>query len=139
MFQRYTERARRSIFLARYEASVFGSLEITAEELLLGILREDKTVASRLSAGTVDPIRKELEQLAPPKGEPVPTSVDLPLSHETRRALECATEEADALGQTMIDTPHLVLGLLRVEDCTAARLLRKHGMAYQRYRESLAS
>ena len=40
MFERYTEKARRTIFFARYEASQFGSPRIEAEHLLLGLLHE---------------------------------------------------------------------------------------------------
>jgi hypothetical protein len=137
LFERYTERARRSIFFARYEASVLGTMEITGEELLLGILREDKTVVMRLEAGALEAIRKELEQLAPPKGERVPTSVDLPISHEVRRALAFAAKEADAMHHKHIEAAHLVLGLFRVEDSLAAKLLRKYGMNYEEYRETV--
>ncbi len=137
MFERFTTRARRTIFFARYEASELGTVQVTAEELLLGILREDKFVAARLGLEALAAIRKDLEQLAPPKGERVPMSVNMAVSHETRRALEFATEEADALQHKMIDTPHLVLGLLRVEDCLAATLLRKHGLEYDSYRTSV--
>ncbi len=42
VFERYTEKARRVIFFARYEASQFGSPCIETEHLLLGIMREDK-------------------------------------------------------------------------------------------------
>ena len=42
MFERYTERARRVIFFARYEASNYGSRHIETEHLLLGLLREDR-------------------------------------------------------------------------------------------------
>src|SRR6266487_2614562 len=48
MFERYTERARRVIFFARYEASQFGSTTIETEHLLLGILREEKCVAAEI-------------------------------------------------------------------------------------------
>ena len=48
MFERYTEKARRSIFFARYEASQFGSPVIDTEHLLLGLLREDKALADRV-------------------------------------------------------------------------------------------
>src|SRR5256884_5322091 len=48
MFERYTEKARRVIFFARYEASQFGSPSIDTEHLLLGILREDKCVAAEI-------------------------------------------------------------------------------------------
>jgi len=48
MFERYTERARRVIFFARYEASQFGSPTIETEHLLLGILRESKWIVRLL-------------------------------------------------------------------------------------------
>src|SRR5256885_4757169 len=47
MFERYTEKARRVIFFARYEASQFGAPAIEPEHLLLGLMREDKTLAGR--------------------------------------------------------------------------------------------
>lgn len=47
MFERYTEKARRVIFFARYEASEFGNPEINPEFLLLGLLREEKHVVTR--------------------------------------------------------------------------------------------
>src|ERR1039457_6672075 len=47
MFERYTEKARRVIFFARYEASQFGSPYIESEHLLMGILREDKGLTNR--------------------------------------------------------------------------------------------
>jgi ATP-dependent Clp protease ATP-binding subunit ClpA len=107
------------------------------EHLLLGILREDERVVLQLSEGAPEAIRKELGQLAPPDPESAAVSGDLPLSEDSKSALMFATEEADALGHKQIDTPHLVLGLLRVYDCAAATLLRKHGTAYDRYRNTL--
>jgi len=47
MFERYTERARRSIFYARELVSVYGSMLIDTEHVLLGILREDPNVIAR--------------------------------------------------------------------------------------------
>ena len=48
MFERFTEAARRSLFFARYEASVFGSDAIQTELLLLGLLREREPFISHL-------------------------------------------------------------------------------------------
>src|SRR6266567_2504961 len=48
MFERYTEKARRVIFFARYEASQFGSPYIDTEHLLLGLLREEKCFAAEI-------------------------------------------------------------------------------------------
>jgi ATP-dependent Clp protease ATP-binding subunit ClpA len=45
MFEKYTEKARRVIFFARYEASQFGQPYIETEHLMLGILREDKFIS----------------------------------------------------------------------------------------------
>ena len=47
MFEKYTEKARRVIFFARYEASQFGSPSIETEHLLLGLIREDKNLTTR--------------------------------------------------------------------------------------------
>ena len=88
MFERYTEKARRVIFFARYEASQFGSPYIETEHLLLGLLREDKALANRFlrSHAAVDSIRKQIEGHATIR-EKVSTSVDLPLSHECKRSV----------------------------------------------------
>lgn len=48
MFQRYTEKARRVIFFARYEASQCGSPYIETEHLLFGLLREDQALTRML-------------------------------------------------------------------------------------------
>ena len=115
---------------------MLGNTEITVAELLLGIVREDKPLAMRLGLGGVDAIRNEIEALAPPKGERqrIATSVDMPLSNESKRALAYAAEEAERLLHKHIDSTHLVLGLLRQEDTLAAKLLGKHGIELEAYR-----
>ena len=56
MFERYTEKARRVIFFARYEASQFGSPYIETEHLLLGLLDVQTVAAAKeLQALGVDP------------------------------------------------------------------------------------
>lgn len=57
MFERYTEKARRVIFFARYEASQYGSPVIDTEHLLLGLLREDAALMHRYAG----PIRSGAE------------------------------------------------------------------------------
>jgi ATP-dependent Clp protease ATP-binding subunit ClpC len=52
MFERYTEKARRVVFFARYEASKHGTREIGTPSLLLGILREDKAGFSPIRGAT---------------------------------------------------------------------------------------
>src|SRR6195952_3584740 len=138
MFERYTEKARRVIFFARYEASQFGSPYIETEHLLLGLLREDKALTNRFlrSHATVESIRKQIEQHTTVR-EKVSTSVDLPLSNECKRVLAYAAEEAERLSHKHIGTEHLLLGLLREEKCFAAEILQERGLRLATIREEL--
>ncbi len=139
MFERYTEKARRVIFFARYEASQFGSPYIETEHLLLGVLREDKALTNRFlrTHASVESIRKKIEGHAPVR-EKVPTSVDLPLSDESKRVLAYAAEEAERLANKNIAPEHLFLGLLREERCYAATLLNERGLNLAAAREQIA-
>src|SRR5579863_125136 len=139
MFERYTEKARRVIFFARYEASQFGSPYIETEHLLLGLLREDKALTNRFlrSHASVESIRKQIEAHTTIR-EKVSTSVDLPLSNECKRVLAYAAEEAERLGHKHIGTEHLLLGLLREEKCFASEILQERGLKLAQIREELA-
>src|SRR6201996_4940220 len=138
MFERYTEKARRVIFFARYEASQFGSPYIETEHLLLGLLREDKALTNRFlrSHASVESIRKQIEQHTTVR-EKVSTSVDLPLSNECKHVLAYAAEEAERLSHKHIGTEHLLLGLLREEKCFAAEILMERGLRLPAIREEL--
>ncbi len=140
MFERYTEKARRVIFFGRFEASQFGSPNIESEHLLLGLLREDKGITNRFlhSHVAVESIRKQIEAQTTVR-EKISTSVDLPLSDECKRVLAYAAEEAEHLVHKHIGTEHLLLGLMREEDCLAAQLLKKIGLQIDGVREELAS
>src|SRR3989440_10742114 len=139
MFERYTEKARRVIFFARYEASQFGSPYIETEHLLLGLLREDKALTNRFlrSHASVESIRKQIEGHTTIR-EKVSTSVDLPLSNECKRVLAYAAEEAERLSHKHIGTEHLLLGLLREEKWFAAEILHERGLRLSTIREELA-
>src|ERR1039457_3995646 len=136
MFERYTEKARRVIFFARYEASQFGSPYTETEHLLLGLLREDKALTNRFlrQHSSVDSIRKQIEAHTAFR-EKVSTSVDLPLSNESKRVLAYAAEEAQHLGHKHIGTEHLFLGLFREKECFAAETLRQLGVQYEKVKE----
>ena len=136
MFERFTEKARRVIFFARYHASQFGSSYIASEHLLLGVIAEDRVLAARLreSQATPESVRNLIQSRTPARHK-LSTSVDLPLDQDSRRALAFAAEEAEALQHTVIDTGHLILGLLRIESCLASAILQEHGIDYAGYLE----
>ena len=140
MFERYTEKARRVIFFARYEASQFGAPAIEPEHLLLGLMREDKTLTARFLAraqASLEAIRKDIEGRAPLR-EKISTSVELPLAPETKRVLAYAHEESDRLQHRHIGTEHLLLGLLREERSMAAEILYERGLRLPAVREEVA-
>ena len=130
MFERYTERARRVLFFARYEASQLGSISIETEHLLLGLIREGKGLTSRIFARShlsLESIRKDVEGRTVLR-EKVSTSVDIPFSTETKRVLQHAAEEADRLLHNYVGTEHLLIGILREERSVAASILFEKGM-----------
>src|SRR5881275_1621551 len=140
MFERYTEKARRVIFFARYEASQFGAPAIEPEHLLLGLMREDKSLTARFLARaqtSLEAIRKEIEGRAPLR-EKISTSVELPLAPETKRVLAYAHEESDRLQHRHIGTEHLLLGLLREERSMAAEILYERGLKLHAVREEIS-
>jgi ATP-dependent Clp protease ATP-binding subunit ClpC len=140
MFERYTEKARRVIFFARYEASQFGAPAIEPEHLLLGLMREDKTLTGRFfprAQITIESIRREIEGRTLLR-ERIPTSVELPLAPETKRVLHFSHEESDRLQHRHIGTEHLLLGLLREERSMAAQILFERGLRLAAVRDEIA-
>ncbi len=89
MFERYTEKARRAIFFARYEASQYGSTTIETEHLLLGIIREDHALTRRFLSqkGGAQALRDEIESHIT-RGARISTSVEVPLSPRVQAHLE---------------------------------------------------
>src|SRR5262245_47777733 len=136
MFERYTESARRVIFFARYETSSFGSTSIETEHLLLGLIRESKPLLDRWIPA-IETIREEVERSIQVR-EKVSTSIDLPLSSEGKRILAYSFEEAERLQHRNIGVEHLLLGILRVEECFAAQMLYARGARLETIREELA-
>lgn len=136
MFERYTEKVRRAIFFARYEAGQLGSPYIETEHLLLGLVRENPALTKLVlpSITAMDVIRKEVDKYAF-RGEKIPTRVDLPLSNESKRVLAHTAEEAELLKSKHIGTEHLLLGLLREKNGFGARLLNTQGLSLDRARQ----
>ncbi len=137
MFERYTEKARRVIFFARFEASQYGSASIDTEHILLGLLREDRPLMRHLRLDLAPEIRDEIEKVVR-RGERVSTSVEMPLSADSQKILQLAVEEADRLADRQISTQHILLGILRVEKSLAARLLMTKGAKADAIRVQLA-
>jgi ATP-dependent Clp protease ATP-binding subunit ClpC len=141
MFERYTERARRVIFFARYEALQYGSQVIAPEHILLGLMREDKTISARYFAFrhnlTVDAVRREVEERIVLRDR-IPQSAELHLAAETKKILFLANEESRQLKNRHIGPEHLLLGVIRQEDSIAAEILFSLGLRIQDVRDEVA-
>ena len=141
MFERYSERSRRIIFFARYEALQYGSPVIAPEHILLGLLREDKTVTARLfsARGSIgaDKIRAEIEERIVVRDR-IPQSAELHLSPETKRVLFYANEESRSAKNRFVLPEHILVGLLREERTIAAEVLFQFGLHIQDVRRVMS-
>ena len=142
MFERFTEEARRVIFFARYEAGQFGAMAIESEHMLLGLLQEDPKLFIGLlrPSDSIGAIRLQV-QMASVQRPKTPTNVDLALTEGCKRILAYSAEEAgiERLAEASIGSTHILLGLLREEDCTAAKILRPFGLNEANVRNQLAT
>jgi len=140
MFDRYTEKARRVIFFARYEAAQHGSPFIETEHLLLGLLREGKPFVSRFlkAFDSVDKIQREV--LGHIVDRPrLASTADIPLSQEVKNIIQAlAVQEAERMNQKNIGPEHLLLGLLAENGCFAAEVLDRHGFHLTTLRNEIA-
>jgi ATP-dependent Clp protease ATP-binding subunit ClpC len=141
MFERYTEKARRVIFFARYEALQYGSQVISPEHILLGLMREDKTISARFfpfrNNLSVEAVRREVEERITLRDR-IPQSAELHLSPETKKILALAAEESRKLKNRHIGPEHLLLGVLREEKSIAAEILFHYGLRLQDVRDEVA-
>ena len=130
MFNRFTERARRVILLAKEEAKRFNHDYIGTEHLLLGLIREGEGVAAAvlMSLG-LDPtkIRMETERLVQP-GSGGNISGDIPFTPKAKKAIELAMEAARQFGHNYIGTEHLLLGLIKEGEGVASEVLINLGL-----------
>jgi len=139
MFNRFTERARKVILLAKEEAKRFNHDYIGTEHILLGLVREGEGVAAAVLASfglSPDKIRLEVEKLVQP-GPATVVSGDLPFTPKAKKVIELAMDEARALGHNYIGTEHLLLGLIREGEGVASQVLMNLGLELEKVREEV--
>jgi len=139
MNDKFTERVRRVIYLARDEANRLQHDYIGTEHLLLGIIRLGEGIAAEvLQRLEVDPeqIQQAIENMVKPSGGTL-TLGEIPLTPRAKRVLELSVEEARLLGHSYVGTEHLLLGLIREGEGVAARVLLELGVDRKRVREEI--
>jgi len=138
MWQRFTERARRVVFFAQEEAGRLGENYVSTEHLLLGLVRENDSVAARILdrlGVSLGRIRSEIErQVTRGDGR---LGQDMQLTPRAKRVIDLAYDEARQLNNNYIGTEHLLLGLIREGEGLAGRVLAKLGVDLERTRREV--
>ena len=126
MFERFTEKARRSVVYAQEEARMLNQNYIGTEHLLLGLIRVDDGIAAKALESlsiSLEDVRSQVEELIG-KGTYVPTG-HIPFTPRAKKVLELSLRESLQLGHNYIGTEHILLGLIREGEGVAAQVLVK--------------
>ncbi|MDH5427450.1 MAG: ATP-dependent Clp protease ATP-binding subunit [Nitrospirota bacterium] len=129
MFERFTDRGRKIIILAREEAERHQNDYLGTEHLVLAILRESDGIALMIIKKmglSPEQIRLEIERNLPGGGTTV-TFGEIPFSPRVKKVIEYGVEEARLLGHNHIGSEHLLLGLLREEEGIGGKVVRSLG------------
>ncbi|MCP4652781.1 MAG: ATP-dependent Clp protease ATP-binding subunit [Candidatus Omnitrophica bacterium] len=141
MFNRFTERARKILILAKEESRRFNHDYIGTEHILLGLIREGDGVACAVLQNLgveMERTRIEIEKLISP-GTTTSVLGDIPFTPRAKKALELSAEEARTLGHNYIGTEHILLGLLREEDGIAFQVLFAMGTDLKKVRSEISA
>ncbi len=130
MNERFTERVRRVITLARQEAIRLHHDYIGTEHILLGLVKEGEGVGAVVLTNVginLDDLRRAVENAVSTGSETLVLG-EVPLNQEARSALNYAVDEARKMNHTYIGTEHILLGLLREENGVACQVLQSLGV-----------
>lgn len=140
MFGQFTEKARRVVIHAQEEARRMGHNFVGTEHLLLGLIREQNSLPSKVlqSIGLdLDTVRAEVLK-ATGRGPAIGPNEEVAFTPRAKKVvLELAGEEARALGHNYIGPEHLLLGLIREGEGVAAQVLLAAGADLNKVRHQL--
>ena len=137
MHDKFTERVRKVMYLAREEAARLQHDYIGTEHLLLGLIREGEGIAANVLSNLgldLDVIRQAVESMVASPGGTL-TIGEIPFTPKAKRVLELSIDEARQLGHNYVGTEHLLLGLIREGEGVAARVLLELGVDRKKVRE----
>ena len=141
MDDNFSSRVKDVITFSKEEALRLGHDFIGTEHLMLGILRDGEGKAiDILNSLSVDIVylRKKVEILSPPNSDSSFTTnskKNLHLTRQAERALKTTFLEAKLFQNSVINTAHLILCILRNENDPTAKLLNKLNVNYENVKE----
>lgn len=137
MFERYSLPSRRAIFFARAAALAAGAAEIDSMHILSALTLEKSSRANALFR-LRERFPKEAARMRAAMRR-ARTEGNLPLTGDSKRILAYTAEEANRMDDYWIDTDHLVLGILREDNCTAAARLAAAGLTMEQARAQVST
>ena len=137
-FEKFSERARRALTRAQEEAQHFGHNYIDTEHILLGLVAEEDGVASRVlnNLGVAASKVRAAVEFVVGRGERA-NAGEVGLTPRAKRVIELAVDEARRLNHSYIGTEHLLLGLLREHEGTAAGVLESFGITLEKVQSEI--
>ncbi len=139
-FEKFSERARRALTRAQEEAQRFGHNYIDTEHILLGLVSEEDSVASRVLAnmGVLPSKLRAAIEFVVGRGERSAIG-EVGLTPRAKRVIELAVDEARRLNHSYIGTEHLLLGLLREREGAAVGVLESFGVTFEKVQAEIQS
>lgn len=134
LWERFTERARHVIAVARNEAVKRGSEYVRTEHILFALCNETEGIAAKalLNMGIdLEQLVQEIERRCP-QGPALLTSEEITYTPRAKKVLEMAAEEAHRFNHTYVGTEHILLGLIKEGEGVAAKLLNEFGVDLHR-------
>ncbi len=125
MFDKFTNRAKQVIKLAKKEAQRLNHNYLGTEHVLLGLLKLGQGIAVNVLRNfnlDYDTVRSEVERLVG-FGPEIQIYGDPALTGKVKKVFEFANEEAASLNHNYVGTEHLLLALLRQADGVASQVL----------------
>ncbi len=139
MNDRFTQRVRKVLFLARDEAGRLQHDYIGTEHLLLGIVREGEGVAANVLRHLkidFDRIQKAVEESVTAPNGPVSIG-EIPFTPRAKKVLELSIDEARLHNHSYVGTEHLLLALIREGEGVAARVLNELGADHEQVKREV--
>ncbi|CAK7336888.1 unnamed protein product [Dovyalis caffra] len=140
VFERFTERAIKTVIFSQREARAFGKDMVFTQHLLLGLIGEDRDPKGFLGSGIkIDKAREVVKSIwhsendsvdaseSVSKGESSVSHSDVPFSISSKRVFEAAVEYSRTMGHNFIAPEHIAIGLFTVDDGSAGRVLKRLG------------
>ena len=140
MFERFTEKAIKSIMLAQEEARLLGHNYVGTEQFLLGILGENTNIAAKVlnKLGVSRETARITVESIIGRGSGF-VAIEIPFTPKSKTALENSWKKANEFYNNFITPEHMLLGILEVKDCVALKVLELHHISIEQLRSEIIS